>query len=43
MRDVFGWLLIAMGLILAVGGAGMIVIGFPTNPLEVSLAGAGLQ
>jgi hypothetical protein len=43
MRNVFGWLLIAMGLILAVGGAGMIVIGFLTNPLKLSPAVAGLQ
>jgi hypothetical protein len=40
MRNVFAWLLIVLGLMLAVGGAGMIVIGFLTNstvslPFEV--------
>jgi hypothetical protein len=41
MRNLFAWLLIASGLVLAVGGAGMIVIGLLTNHLDVSLAGAG--
>jgi hypothetical protein len=41
MRNVIAWLLIVLGLMLAVGGAGMIVMGFLTNHLDVSLAGAG--
>jgi hypothetical protein len=41
MRNIFAWLLILLGLMLAVGGAGMIVIGFLTKHPDVSLAGAG--
>jgi hypothetical protein len=41
MRSLFAWLLIVVGLMLAVGGAGMILMGFLTNHLDVSLAGAG--
>jgi hypothetical protein len=41
MRSLFAWLLIVVGLMLAIGGAGMILMGFLTNHLDVSLAGAG--
>jgi hypothetical protein len=41
MRNFIAWLLIVFGLILAVGGAGMILIGFLSTHLDVSLAGAG--
>jgi hypothetical protein len=41
MRNIFAWLLIILGLVLAVGGAGMIVIALMTRQPEVSLAGVG--
>ena len=41
MRNVFAWVLIVLGLTLAVGGAGMIVIGWLSNSADVSLAGGG--
>jgi hypothetical protein len=41
MRNVFAWLLITLGLVLAVGGAGMIVVAFMLRQPDVSLAGVG--
>jgi hypothetical protein len=41
MRNIFAWILIVLGLVLAVGGAGMIVIGLISRYADVSLAGGG--
>jgi len=41
MRNTIAWVLIVVGLMLAVGGAGMIVIGLVVQFTNVSLAGAG--
>jgi hypothetical protein len=39
MRNVFAWVLIVLGLILAVGGLGMIVVALMSNAMDVALAG----
>jgi hypothetical protein len=41
MRNIFAWLLIILGLMFAVGGAGMVVVGLMTGATDVALAGAG--
>ena len=41
MRRIFGWILVVLGLMWAVGGGGMIIIGLLTNHADVSLAGGG--
>jgi hypothetical protein len=41
MRNIIAWLLIVLGLIAAIGGAGMIVIGLMTRHSDVALAGSG--
>jgi hypothetical protein len=41
MRNVIAWVLIIVGLILGVGGAGMIVIGLLSQATGVSAAGLG--
>jgi hypothetical protein len=39
MRNIFAWILVVLGLMLAVSGVGMIIIGLLTNHADVSLAG----
>jgi hypothetical protein len=39
MRNLFAWVLIVLGLILAVGGAGMIVVALMSSATDVALAG----
>ncbi len=41
MRNIFAWVLIVLGLMLAVGGAGMIVVGLISSAMDVAGAGAG--
>jgi hypothetical protein len=41
MRNLIAWILIVVGLILAVGGCGMIVVGLLGADTTVSLAGVG--
>jgi len=41
MRNIIAWILIVVGLMLALGGAGMIVIGLMVQFANVFIAGAG--
>jgi hypothetical protein len=39
MRNILAWVLIVLGLMAAIGGAGMIVVGLIANATDVALVG----